>query len=139
YSVLIDHLIRRIHQLDTTYQNFYPKQRTKFYSLNDLSVLPNNTAYSMDSIQRNRLTRAMSDITMEFIIREILEKVVTNSNSKLTKTWVDLNELCKKIFKDLQYHAFSGMEEDDVVDHIADFLEILDPIKRQFSTPINTA
>ncbi|GJW20028.1 hypothetical protein Tco_0027464 [Tanacetum coccineum] len=131
YSVLVDHLIRRIHQLDTTYQNFYPEQRTEFYSLNDISVLPNNTAYFVDSIRRNHLTRAMSDITTEFIIREILEKVVTNSNSKLTKTWVDLNELCKRIFKDLYYHAFSGMEEDDVVDHIANFLEILDPIKTE--------
>ncbi|GJZ96210.1 hypothetical protein Tco_0668544 [Tanacetum coccineum] len=71
----------------------------------------------------------MSDITTEFHIKEILEKAVTNSNSKLTETWIDLDELCKKIFKDLQYHAFSGMEDDDVVDHIADFLEILDPIK----------
>ncbi|GJW49432.1 hypothetical protein Tco_0090783 [Tanacetum coccineum] len=59
----------------------------------------------------------MSDITTEFIIREILENAVINSNSKLTETWIDLDKLCK-IFKDLQYHAFSGMEEDDVVDHI---------------------
>ncbi|GKC19087.1 hypothetical protein Tco_1021237 [Tanacetum coccineum] len=58
-----------------------------------------------------------------------MENAVTNSNSKLTETWVDLDELCKKIFKALQYHAFSEMEEDDVVDHIDDFLQILDLIK----------
>ncbi|GJV23015.1 hypothetical protein Tco_1375710 [Tanacetum coccineum] len=109
YSVLTDHLIRRIHQLDTT----------------------NNTAYSVKSIRRNHLTRAMTNVITEFIIREILEKAVTNSNSKLTATWVDLDELCKKIFKDLQCHAFNGNEEDDDVDHIADFLEILDPIKME--------
>ncbi|GJY08737.1 hypothetical protein Tco_0375791, partial [Tanacetum coccineum] len=34
YYVLTDHLIRRIHQLDTTYQTFYPEQRIEFYSLN---------------------------------------------------------------------------------------------------------
>ncbi|GJS48921.1 hypothetical protein Tco_0599042 [Tanacetum coccineum] len=71
----------------------------------------------------------MTDDTTEFIVREILEKAMTNSNSKLTETWIDLNELCKKIIKDLQCHTFSGMEEDDVVDYIADFLEILNPIK----------
>ncbi|GKD32789.1 hypothetical protein Tco_1248298 [Tanacetum coccineum] len=58
-----------------------------------------------------------------------MENAVTNSNSKLTETWIDLDERCKKIFKDLQYHAFSKMEEDDVVDHIDDFLQILDLIK----------
>ncbi|GJR95595.1 hypothetical protein Tco_0267769 [Tanacetum coccineum] len=54
---------------------------------------------------------------------------MTNSNSKLTETWIDLDELCKKIFKDLQCHIFSGTEEEDVVDHIDDFLKILDQIK----------
>ncbi|GJU68247.1 hypothetical protein Tco_1254506 [Tanacetum coccineum] len=39
YSVLIDHLIRRIHQLDTTYQTFSSGQRIEFYSLNGVSVL----------------------------------------------------------------------------------------------------
>ncbi|GJU98254.1 hypothetical protein Tco_1327525 [Tanacetum coccineum] len=52
YYVLTDHLIHRIHQLDTTYQTFYPEQHIDFYSLNDVSVLPNNTAYSRKSIRR---------------------------------------------------------------------------------------
>ncbi|GKC47106.1 hypothetical protein Tco_1064828 [Tanacetum coccineum] len=39
--------IRRIHQLDTTYQPFHSEQRIDFYSLNGVSVLPNNTAYSV--------------------------------------------------------------------------------------------
>ncbi|GKA33392.1 hypothetical protein Tco_0719821 [Tanacetum coccineum] len=55
YSVLIDHLIRRIYQLDTTYQTFYPEQRIEFYSLNNVSVLPNNMAYSVNSIRRTGL------------------------------------------------------------------------------------
>ncbi|GJZ64213.1 putative ribonuclease H-like domain-containing protein [Tanacetum coccineum] len=38
-------LIRRIHQLDTTYQPFHSEQRIDLYSLNNVSVLPNNTAY----------------------------------------------------------------------------------------------
>ncbi|GKE57329.1 hypothetical protein Tco_1496514, partial [Tanacetum coccineum] len=39
--------IRRIYQLDTTYQPFHSEQRIDFYSLNGVSVLPNNTAYSV--------------------------------------------------------------------------------------------
>ncbi|GJT02604.1 hypothetical protein Tco_0823773 [Tanacetum coccineum] len=39
--------IRRIHQLDTTYQPFHSEQCIDFYSLNGVYVLPNNTAYSL--------------------------------------------------------------------------------------------
>nr|GEY20285.1 hypothetical protein [Tanacetum cinerariifolium] len=42
---------------------------------------------------------------------------------------IDLDELYKRILKDLQCNTFSGMEENDVVDHIANFLEMLDPVK----------
>ncbi|GKE31656.1 retrotransposon protein [Tanacetum coccineum] len=34
------------------YQTFYPEQRIEFYSLNNVSVLPNNMAYSVNSIRR---------------------------------------------------------------------------------------
>ncbi|GJU97874.1 hypothetical protein Tco_1327145 [Tanacetum coccineum] len=50
-----DQLIRRIHQLDTTYQPFYSEQRIDLCSLNNVSVLPNNTAYSVTSIRRTDL------------------------------------------------------------------------------------
>ncbi|GKC82480.1 hypothetical protein Tco_1138197, partial [Tanacetum coccineum] len=46
---MIDQQIRRIHQLDTTYQPFHSEQRIDFYSPNDVSVLPNNTVYSVSS------------------------------------------------------------------------------------------
>ncbi|GKA20292.1 reverse transcriptase domain-containing protein [Tanacetum coccineum] len=39
YSVMTDHLIRRIHQLDTTYHTLCSGQRIEFYSLNGVSVL----------------------------------------------------------------------------------------------------
>ncbi|GKA07616.1 hypothetical protein Tco_0686840 [Tanacetum coccineum] len=38
HSVLTDHLIRRIHQLDTTYQTFLSGQRIEFHSLNGVSI-----------------------------------------------------------------------------------------------------
>ncbi|GJS88854.1 hypothetical protein Tco_0771490 [Tanacetum coccineum] len=44
-NVTLNQLIRRIHQLDTTYRPFYSEQRI------DLSSLPNNTAYSVKSIR----------------------------------------------------------------------------------------
>nr|GFD56181.1 hypothetical protein [Tanacetum cinerariifolium] len=55
----------------------------------------------------------MTNVATEFTIREILENAVTDSNSKLTETWIDLDELCKRILKDLQSNTFSGMEEND--------------------------
>ncbi|GJV01723.1 hypothetical protein Tco_1335292 [Tanacetum coccineum] len=39
-------------ELDTTYQTFYPEHRIEFYSLKDVSVFPNNMAYSANSIRR---------------------------------------------------------------------------------------
>ncbi|GKB00748.1 hypothetical protein Tco_0828741 [Tanacetum coccineum] len=49
---MTDHLIRRIHQLDTTYLTFCSGHRIEFYNLNNVSVPPNNTAYSVNSIRR---------------------------------------------------------------------------------------
>ncbi|GKB10043.1 hypothetical protein Tco_0843966 [Tanacetum coccineum] len=113
---MIDHLIRRIHQLDTTYQTFYPEQHIEFYSLNDASIFPNirweHPTDNLFLVSGNHLMRAMTDVTTEFIIRETLEKDVTNSNSKLTETWIDLDKLCMKIFKDLW--GINDSEDDTV-------------------------
>ncbi|GJS02706.1 putative reverse transcriptase domain-containing protein [Tanacetum coccineum] len=48
-SAICHQQIRRIYQLDTTYQPFHSEQRIDFYSLNGVSVLPKNTAYSVIS------------------------------------------------------------------------------------------
>nr|GEU55123.1 hypothetical protein [Tanacetum cinerariifolium] len=34
----------------------------------------------------------MTNVAIEFTVREILEKAMTDSNSKLTETWIDLDE-----------------------------------------------
>ncbi|GKE29784.1 hypothetical protein Tco_1445168, partial [Tanacetum coccineum] len=61
-------LIRRIHQLDTTYQPFYSEQRIDLCSLNNVSVLPNNTAYSVTSIRRTDLQQThTTSFTKELI------------------------------------------------------------------------
>ncbi|GJT98505.1 hypothetical protein Tco_1094023 [Tanacetum coccineum] len=45
YYTRKDQQIRRIHQLDTTYRPFYSEQRIDVYSLNNVSVLPDNTVH----------------------------------------------------------------------------------------------
>ncbi|GJV69863.1 hypothetical protein Tco_1485372 [Tanacetum coccineum] len=54
-AIDLNQLIRRIHQLDTTYRPFYSEQHIDLCSLNIISVLPNNTAYSVKSIRRTDL------------------------------------------------------------------------------------
>ncbi|GJS19868.1 uncharacterized mitochondrial protein-like protein, partial [Tanacetum coccineum] len=49
---ITNQLIHRIHQLDMTYRPFHSEQRIDLYSLNNVSVLPNNTVYSVKSIRR---------------------------------------------------------------------------------------
>nr|GEX49133.1 hypothetical protein [Tanacetum cinerariifolium] len=51
----LDQLIRHIHQLDTTYQPFHSEQRIDLCSLNNIFVLPNNTAYSLNLIRHTDL------------------------------------------------------------------------------------
>nr|GEX18196.1 hypothetical protein [Tanacetum cinerariifolium] len=60
-----------------------------------------------------------TDTITELMVKEVLEKVVANSDSCLINTKIDydsINELCKKIFMELQYNTFGEMEEEDVVD-----------------------
>ncbi|GKD07900.1 hypothetical protein Tco_1196391 [Tanacetum coccineum] len=74
----------------------------------------------------------MTYTVTELIVKEVLEKAVANSESFLTNTNIDynsINALSKKIFMELQYNTFGGMDEEDIVGHIVDFLGIQDPIK----------
>nr|GEV74167.1 hypothetical protein [Tanacetum cinerariifolium]GEW00223.1 hypothetical protein [Tanacetum cinerariifolium] len=71
----------------------------------------------------------MTNVPTKFTIRGILENAVSDSNSKHTETWIDLDELCKRILKDLQSNTFFVMEENDVVDHINNFFEMLGQVK----------
>ncbi|GJX30268.1 hypothetical protein Tco_0238347 [Tanacetum coccineum] len=52
-------MIRHIHQLDTTYRPFHSEQRIDLYSLNNVFVLPTNTAYSVNSIWRTDLQQSI--------------------------------------------------------------------------------
>nr|GEX22002.1 hypothetical protein [Tanacetum cinerariifolium] len=150
YSVLIDHLIRRIHQLDIKYQTFYPEQRIGFYSLNGVSVLPNNMAYSVNSIRRLFDTPSLIESNSpefdqisnieEHVEEEVRETMRETTKQYLSKTRGDYGssvtrpainqdtqfELKGKFFKELHDSTFSGSEHKGANEHIKKFLEIFD-------------
>ncbi|GKD20483.1 hypothetical protein Tco_1222186, partial [Tanacetum coccineum] len=94
--------IRRIHQLDTTYRPFHSEHHIDFYSLNGVSVLPINTAYSVNSAAG-----------------ELLKKDCIGS----VTTWDDLLEKFVQKFYRLSDHN-EEIKEDDDPDDITDIFKI---------------
>ncbi|GJV13629.1 hypothetical protein Tco_1355170 [Tanacetum coccineum] len=62
YPFDLRQLIRRIHQLDTTYRPFYSEQRIDLYSLNNVSVLANNMATYEEYELNNTVTRNLEEL-----------------------------------------------------------------------------
>ncbi|GJU61895.1 hypothetical protein Tco_1243730 [Tanacetum coccineum] len=101
------------------------RQRIDCCSLNNVSILPNNMAYFENSIRRNRLTE--KGITMA---KSILDKSRVEQNLVEPKTdWDVKYELSKELLTELNNNTYYGRFEEDVIDHIVKFLEILDLIK----------
>ncbi|GKA54666.1 hypothetical protein Tco_0753615 [Tanacetum coccineum] len=74
----------------------------------------------------------MTEVVTELVVKECLEKAMTSSDSSLGKPRIDIDlttELSMKISRELHVNTFFGKEEEDVVDHVANFLGILDQIK----------
>ncbi|GKA54812.1 hypothetical protein Tco_0753761 [Tanacetum coccineum] len=72
----------------------------------------------------------MTGVMTELILRECMEKAPAKSS--FAKPTVDDNvkiELITEYLMELQNNAYNGSEEEDVIDHIAKVLEILDSIK----------
>ncbi|GKC95709.1 hypothetical protein Tco_1161151 [Tanacetum coccineum] len=72
----------------------------------------------------------MKGVMTELILRECVEKA--QAESSLAKPNINKNvkiKLSKEHLKELRNNAYSRSEEEDVVDHIAKVLEILDSIK----------
>ncbi|GJW53499.1 reverse transcriptase domain-containing protein [Tanacetum coccineum] len=72
----------------------------------------------------------MQGVLTELILRECVEKA--QGESSLAKPNINKNvkiELSKKYLKELRNNAYSGSEEEDVVDHIAKVIEIIYSIK----------
>ncbi|GJZ87998.1 hypothetical protein Tco_0659780, partial [Tanacetum coccineum] len=89
-------LIRRIHQLDTTYRPFYSEQRIDLCSLNNVSILPNNTAYSVKSIRRTDLQSTKTSDGLAAIQAQLnnIGREIKKVNEKVYATQVGC-ELCK--------------------------------------------
>ncbi|GKE58599.1 hypothetical protein Tco_1497784 [Tanacetum coccineum] len=72
----------------------------------------------------------MTGVMIELILRKCMEKA--QAESSLAKPKIDNNvkiKLSKEHLKELRNYAFSGSEEEDVIDHIAKVLEILNLTK----------
>ncbi|GJR21863.1 hypothetical protein Tco_0970390 [Tanacetum coccineum] len=64
---------------------------------------------------------------VELILKEYVEKAQTESNLSNTNDNMNI-ELSKELLMELKSNAYHGMFNEDVVDHIAKVLEILDLI-----------
>ncbi|GKB69908.1 ribonuclease H-like domain, reverse transcriptase, RNA-dependent DNA polymerase, partial [Tanacetum coccineum] len=95
YYVLTDHLIRRIHQLDTTYLTFYPGQRNEFYSLNNVVVPPNNTACSVNSIRRTDIQKTYMAYSNQLNMAYLSSDTIADQNSICSAGQEVGCELCK--------------------------------------------
>ncbi|GJS17503.1 hypothetical protein Tco_0411975 [Tanacetum coccineum] len=68
-----------------TYRPFHSEQRIDFYSLNNVSVLPNNTLYSINSIRRAASEWFKKDCissitTWEYLVEKFIQKFYLLSN-----------------------------------------------------------
>ncbi|GJW23912.1 hypothetical protein Tco_0037723 [Tanacetum coccineum] len=86
---MTDHLIRRIHQLDTTYHTFCSGHRIEFYSLNGVSVLKQYgifcklyTAYwlTQDQFRLSVFPVSLAGAASEWFTKECLGSITTWDN-----------------------------------------------------------
>ncbi|GKB77687.1 ribonuclease H-like domain-containing protein [Tanacetum coccineum] len=88
-------------------------------------------AFFTNLVNHRTLTKeAMTRVMTELILIECMEKA--QAESSLAKTKINNNmkiKLCKEHLMELQNNDYSGSKEEDVVDHIAKVLDILNLIK----------
>ncbi|GJR30900.1 hypothetical protein Tco_1107132 [Tanacetum coccineum] len=111
--------IRRIHQLDTTYQPFHSEQRIDFYSLNGVSVLTNNTAYSVNSIKMTEQNDYISFTRKNCISND--------SDGRMIKR--NFVEIQGAFLVKIRDNTFNGAIGENVFEHINKFLEVVGQIK----------
>nr|GEU86203.1 hypothetical protein [Tanacetum cinerariifolium] len=74
--------------------------------------------------------RLMKDVDWITMAKPILDEAHTKPSLTELKTDNDVKiEISEELLKELRNNAYSGRVEEDVIDHIAKFLEILDLIK----------
>ncbi|GJQ97975.1 hypothetical protein Tco_0009114 [Tanacetum coccineum] len=133
-SIYIRHqLIRRIHQLDMTYRPFLLEQRIDLYSLNNVFVLPNNTAYSINSIRHTDLQQTIRRIQLTMTeqndyISVTRKNCISNDNEgrMINRNFVEIQGA---ILVKIRDNTFNGIIGENAFEHINKFLKVVGPIK----------
>ncbi|GJZ10207.1 hypothetical protein Tco_0544966 [Tanacetum coccineum] len=80
-------------------------------------------------IRASGLKKIQHEVMAELLLNKCMEKAQTESNLSITNTNNDMNiKLNNEFLTDLQNNAYHGIHHEDVVDHIAMVLEMLDLI-----------
>nr|GEY04094.1 hypothetical protein [Tanacetum cinerariifolium] len=80
-------------------------------------------------IRASRLKEILQEVMTELVLNECMEKAQPESNLSINITNNDMNiELSKEFLTELQNNAYYGMLNENMVDHIAKVLEMLDLI-----------
>ncbi|GKD47349.1 hypothetical protein Tco_1271994 [Tanacetum coccineum] len=83
-------------------------------------------------IAKGRLKKVMTKPMMKPTMEEYVTEVQGDYYSGITKTMINgkaAYELKGKFLDDLRNNAFSGINEEDAVEHIESFLKIIDPLE----------
>ncbi|GKC02619.1 hypothetical protein Tco_0994229 [Tanacetum coccineum] len=78
-------------------------------------------------IRASRLKKILHEVTAELISKEYMETALTESNLSNVSNTLNI-ELSKEFLTELQDNAYHRIHHEDVVDHIAMVLELLDLI-----------
>nr|GEV09280.1 hypothetical protein [Tanacetum cinerariifolium] len=103
-------------KLDTTDRPFHSEQRIDLYSLNNVSVLPNNTANSINDDRTKRL------------YLRYLKNCISNDNEgrMIERNFVEIHGT---FLVKIRNNTFNGAIGESMFEHINKFLEVVRPIK----------
>ncbi|GJR94916.1 hypothetical protein Tco_0267090 [Tanacetum coccineum] len=133
-SVLALHKKPRRTKSNTLYpEDFYtpyPRYSKKIFGkILNVVPTPRNFQYAVVLITEF-LMREYTLVMTELILRECMEKAQAKSSLAKPKTDNDVKiKLSEEFLMELRSNAYCGTDDEDVVDHIAKVLEILDLIK----------
>nr|GEY38785.1 hypothetical protein [Tanacetum cinerariifolium] len=102
----------------------YPLPLDTVANLVDIFSFVTDHTYQSQLIEQDT-TRVMA----ELILKECMEKAQTESNLAKNANHNSNNKLSTEFFMELQRNAYHGRVDEDVVNHIAKILEILDLTK----------
>ncbi|GJT66699.1 hypothetical protein Tco_1018179 [Tanacetum coccineum] len=132
YTVLAESSIQRIHQLNTAYQPFIINTMYSIQTVNTVTN-PTNilTLISSSADHEGLIEKVITETMTELTLEEYVNKTRGDYYSGITKTMINRKaayELKGKFLDDLWNNAFSETNGEDAIEHIEDFLKIVDPL-----------